>query len=130
MGKWERVYCDGKHPRLDRDVYDVLPNNVSNILDALSRECDDLVQIVHEGMSMLIDRMEEKDGPVDVTDIPDAFVETCYMLTEHINRLKKADVGMNMNNTCHIKWKDSRYINNYIINETESMRKKCLLRNK
>jgi hypothetical protein len=63
MGGWQRTYCDGKHPRHDKDVYDELPTEVDSILDTLSGNCDgNLLQIIHEGMSMLIDRMEEKTG--------------------------------------------------------------------
>jgi len=69
---------------------------------------------------MLIDRMEEKDGPMNVIGIPDGFVETCYMLTGHIKRLKKADDEDIYEGNIHsIKCKDSEYFREYVINDTE-----------
>jgi hypothetical protein len=84
-------YCNGNHSRPDRDVYDskTITSDADEILELLSK-CDEetLIQVVHEGMTMILNGMHDEQFPLDIDFIPNEFTSTLLTLAEHVNRLK------------------------------------------
>jgi hypothetical protein len=84
-------YCNDDHSRPDRNVYDskMITSDADKILELLSK-CDEetLIQVVHEGMTMILNGMHDEEFPLDTDFIPEEFVNTLLTLAEHINRLK------------------------------------------
>lgn len=66
-------YCNDKHSRPDRDVYDskMITFDADEILELLSK-CDEetLIQVVHEGMTMILNGMHDEEIPLDTDFIP------------------------------------------------------------
>ena len=84
-------YCNDNHSRHDRHVYDskMITFDADEILELLSN-CDEetLIQVVHEGMTMILNGMHDEEIPLDTDFIPDEFINTLLTLAEHVNRLK------------------------------------------